>query len=240
VTLRGRLAAAIAALAFASAIPGAGSAIGTYDVKPVIVTFAAGATSASVEFTNSGDAAQELQIDVRSWLQSDARDDGEPTDDIIASPSIFTIAPGQTQLVRLGPARDLAGEIERSYRLVATEVPPAGASSSIQTIIRMRLPVFIAPHAIDAVPLIWRVERSGASALRVTTNNAGNVHRRVRSLRITAAGKVIFDEVVAAYVLAHGSRSWTIPLRAGGDAATVAVRAVELDGTIENASFAVR
>lgn len=237
------LLAAAGALAVAL-MPAVAPAIGRFDVKPVIVNFGPGATSASVEFTNAGEAAQELEIGVRSWTRSDGGDDGEPTEDLVASPSIFIIAPGQTQLVRLGPARELSGTVERAYRLVATEVPSASSDGSVQTLLRMRLPVFIAPHAIEAGPLAWNVTRAGPTRLLITTKNDANVHKRIRSLRVTVGGRVVFDEIVAAYVLAHQSRQWSVPLdsRDGAPAVTarsgaVRVHAVEMDGAAEDSSF---
>jgi fimbrial chaperone protein len=234
------LAAALGTLALAFALPAAAPALGSFDIKPVNVTFAPGASSASVEFTNVGPTPQELEVAVKSWTSSDGSDDGEATDDIVASPSIFIVAPGQTQLVRLGPARDLSGDIERTYRLVATEVPQATSGARVQTILRMRLPVFIAPHAVNALPLTWHVARADPARLVVTSTNAGNVHKRIRSLRVSADGRVVFDEVVAAYVLAHQSRQWSVPLKSAEAAQAVTVHATEMDGATENSSFSVR
>jgi fimbrial chaperone protein len=231
-----RLATACALLA-AALSPAAAPAIGRFDINPVAITFAPGETSASVQITNDGTAAQELEIGVKSWTRSDGRDEGDPTDDIIASPSIFIVAPGQTQLVRLGPARDLSGDVERTYRLVATEVPAAGGPATMQTILRLRLPVFIAPHTVVSTPLVWQVTRDDASRLIVSTRNDGNVHRRIRSVRITSGGRVVFDNVVAAYVLAHQTRQWLVPLEAGLRVEPLEVRATLMDGAIQVASF---
>jgi fimbrial chaperone protein len=232
--------AAAAALALVLAMPDAAPALGRFDVKPIIVNFAPGATSASVEFTNAGAAAQELEIGVDAWTSSDSSDPGQPTDDIIASPSIFTIAPGQTQLVRLGPVRDLTGDVEHTYRLVATEIPPPNPTGTVQTILRMRLPVFVAPHTIAALPLTWHVVRTDPGRLLVRATNDGNVHQRIRLLRVTSGSRVLFDAVVAAYVLARQSRDWSIPLKAGDGAGPIAVHASEMNGATEDATFPVR
>jgi fimbrial chaperone protein len=235
-----QFAAGVAAVGIALAVPAAAPAIGRFDINPVIVNFTARATSASVAITNTGAAPQELEIGVDTWSRSDGSDSDQSTDDIVASPSIFIVAPGQTQLIRLGPARDLSGDVERTYRLVATEVPAANGGPDVQTILRMRLPVFVIPQRIEARPLTWRVARADATRLAVSTENTGNVHERVRSLRVTVAGRVVFDEVVAAYVLAHQSRQWYVPLKSGGGSAAGTVHATEMDGATQDQSFSVQ
>ena len=232
-------AALFALVAFATCGASA-PAIGTFDIKPVTITLHSGESSASVEITNDGGAAQELEIGVRTWAQSDGSADGEPTDDIVASPSIFVVPPGGTQLVRLGPTRELGGDVERSYRLVATEVPASDARETVQAILRMRMPIFIMPRTITAPPLIWHVARTDAAQFTVSARNDGNVHRRIRSLRVTSGGRVVYDNVVAAYVLAHQSREWVVRQKASALEAPIEVRATEMDGATQEASFMLR
>ncbi len=219
-------------------VPQRVTALGRFDIKPILVTFLPGEMSASVEITNDGATPQELEIGLKSWTQAD--EEGESTDDLVVSPSIFVIAPGKTQLVRLGPTHALQGDVERSYRLVATEVPPAGNAANVQALLRMRLPVFIAPKTAVPLPLTWHVARDDAGQVAVSARNDGNVHQRVRSLRIDAGGRVLFDNVVAAYVLGHQSRRWLVALPAAAQAQAVRVVATEMDGTRQEATFDLR
>lgn len=232
----------VAALALGLSLlaPARTTALGRFDIKPISITLAPGESAATVEITNDGLALQELEIAPRSWAQSDGNGDGESTDDIVVSPSIFIIAPGKTQVVRLGATHPLEGDLERTYRLVATEIPLAGNGANVQTLLRMRLPIFVPPQTVVATPLSWTVARADDGHLTVRVRNDGNVHARIRALRVEVAGRALFDSVVAAYVLGHQSREWTIALAGDGRAQPIRVVATEMDGSTHEAAFAVR
>src|SRR3990170_3108661 len=91
----------LAAFAWLIACAGPASA-GSFTVNPVNITLPAGRQAASLTLTNSDAAPVSVLVQTYAWTQVDGVDVHTPTDNIIASPPIFTIAPGKTQLVRIG------------------------------------------------------------------------------------------------------------------------------------------
>ena len=61
------------------------------------------------------------------WVQSeDGTDEYESTSDVIAVPPIFSIAPGETQIIRVGLVGGLSPDRELAHRLFLTELPRPG------------------------------------------------------------------------------------------------------------------
>src|SRR3546814_9833017 len=60
-----------------------------------------------------------------AWSQSGGKDVFAAVDDILATPPIFTIPAGGSQVIRVGSRRAPDPQHERAYRLFLREVPPA-------------------------------------------------------------------------------------------------------------------
>src|SRR5690606_7700691 len=82
-------------------------------------------------------------------VQENGEDVLKPTQDLVVSPPMLTIPPGQRQMVRLvrvgaglGPPAS-----EKTYRIVMDELPVAlGAESEgVKFVLRYSVPIFIAP-----------------------------------------------------------------------------------------------
>lgn len=158
-------------------------------VMPVAVQLDRTRDRATVQVVNNGDQPVVLQAEAIAWKREAGVDSDGPTADLIVNPPVFTVKPGQTQIVRLGLRRSADGEKETTYRMVLREVPvplppeQQTVSGAVRVLVALRVPVYVAPVAVNRDER-WqaRVDRDGNVVASVT--NAGNVHYKVASIRV--------------------------------------------------------
>jgi fimbrial chaperone protein len=191
---------------------------GSFTVAPVRIELTVPRRAASIEVQNTGDRPAQIQVERFRWLADNGGDDGlEATEDVIATPPIFTLAPGQKQIVRVllfgtpDPAR------EATYRIILQETalndPPPNA---VQALLRINMPMFVTPPGARA-DLVWSMQRDGERWFLVM-ENAGNAHAHINGAR-TAAGK----EIAATGYLLPGERR-RIAVEAPLDALAIRLR----------------
>ena len=120
-------------LALAACLFSAASSAGSFNVAPIRIELPAARRAASIEVQNSGDAAAQLQVERFLWKRDNGGDDDlEATEAFLVTPPIFTLQPGQRQIVRVlmqvppDPRRDhLLGWLRDEPRISA--VTPKGA-----------------------------------------------------------------------------------------------------------------
>ncbi len=196
-------------IAAAVALPGAAAVgAGPLVITPTTVTIEPGRHSAVVEVENPGDEPVDLQFRAYDWRQNGGRDELTPTDTLVVSPAIATVAPRGRQLFRVlqtGP-RVGANEAERSYRLRLNQLPRAD-QPAVAIYLEFLLPVFQGP-AGAAPRLRWTM---GERELVVT--NSGNRRTRISSLALAGPGGVATPvrSAASAYLLAGASRSFALP-----------------------------
>ena len=208
---RVRLALAAAGLLLYAAAAVAGS----FSANPIRLFVPAGASATSVTLENTGAEAVLVQSEVVAWSQSDGKDVLVRSDDLVVSPPIFRIAPGASQIVRVGLAGRSAEDRELTYRLFLQEVPqPAAAGAQgISVALRLGLPVFITPRVRATPQLAWRAQRE-ADGLRLTVTNAGNAHAQLLDCRVAREdGVLLAEQPLGAYVLPGATRSWLVKTR---------------------------
>lgn len=173
---------------------------GSFTVAPVRLELTVPRRASSFEVQNTGDRAAQIQVERYRWVADNGGDDRlEPTEEVIATPPIFTLAPGQKQIVRvlLFGAPDPA--LEASYRIILQETalddPPPNA---VQALLRISMPMFVTPPGARP-QLDWALERDGDRAwLRI--ENTGSAHAQITAARggagqdIKATGYVLPGE----------------------------------------------
>jgi fimbrial chaperone protein len=190
------------------------------EITPVLITLAAGQTATKIEVTNRGATPTAIQARAYRWTQPGDADAMTPTQDIIISPPIFTVAGGGSQTLRLLLRGGIAAGGDRSYRLLLDEVPPANTRSrQVALVLRLSLPVFLGAAASGRPALRWRVERGAGGQTVLTASNAGPAYDKVRAIDVTLADGS-HPKVVARgtnpYILAGAERHWVVQRRAGG------------------------
>src|SRR5205085_11971107 len=165
-------AATCLALLLASAAP---ARAGSFMVTPIRATLSAAHPVSALTVRNDGAERTVVQVDALIWTQRDGGDVYAPTKDIIATPPIFSIAPGASQVVRVGLRRDPESGRELTYRLSLQEIPPPPKADflGLRVALRLVIPVFVVPPSATAPRLQWRVAPAGPGALSVALRNEG-------------------------------------------------------------------
>lgn len=174
-----------ALLAFA--IP-AGAA--SLQVAPTSLTLQAKQSADGLWLSNSGDAPVQVQLRVFRWTQKDGEERLEPTRDLVISPPMQTLPPGERQLVRLVRTKPIAPSSEISYRVIVDELPaPNKEQQGLQFVLRYSVPVFIVPETPTPIAPSLRTRlvavEDGQAAIEI--ENSGSEHAQIADLVYTDA-----------------------------------------------------
>ena len=99
---------------------------GALTVNPIRLELAGGQAATSLTVGNAADGPTTVQVSVQVWQHRDGVDVLEPAtgrDAPLVTPPIFRLAPGGSQIVRIGFASRTAPVEEGRWRLVVEEVP---------------------------------------------------------------------------------------------------------------------
>lgn len=198
---------------------------GSFKIDPVSLSLAADRATTSVSLANSGSEPVSVRVLTYHWGQLNGRDVYGETDDVIVSPPIFTLAPGQAQLVRVGLKQRRPGD---AYRVVFEEIPHKGATSTaVQVALRLDLPLFV--EAAGGTPHVeWTASRDATGQVTLEGSNSGTKYQKVLAISATgAAGKDLPLTRQMGVVLPASSRRWAVgnpPELAAGSAVTLKIR----------------
>lgn len=188
------------------ALPGQYSLAAGLQIAPVSLTIAADKKADEVWLRNAGTETVHAQVRVYRWSQDQGEDVLTPDNNVVASPPMVQVAPGQEQLVRLvriGPMAAPAA-IERTYRLLIDELPIKKAKSKVglDFVFRYSVPVFITGTAPAKPQLEWSVQNTSGRAW-LLVKNSGTSHSQLASLEFTPPGgkTVMVASGLAGYVL---------------------------------------
>lgn len=232
--LSGPLAALLlSGLLMASSVVQAASSILIWPINP---TLSADQSSRPLWLENQANVPATLQIRILRWRQVQQRNDYQPQNEVLPSPPVVTIAPGDRQLVRLTLAGAAPSSGEQAYRILVDEIPDArqqareAEGSRVNFRMRYSVPLFVnsgEPPREDmqiARALRWEVVTEGGQRyLRV--HNSGRTHARLTRVQM---GNATLAEGLLGYVLAGATHRWPLPdnLR-GGQSVTATVNGAD-------------
>ena len=217
-----------AALIAIAVVLAPGTAAAQLVIGPVVVEFGPQQRVAAVTVRLDDSVTQpvRLQAEVLRWRQdlSGAAISTE-TDEMLVTPPVADLRPGQRQVFRLALRGPRPAPEELAYRLVLediSEVPashtaPAANSQDLAIDFRLRydLPVMVAPVGSVTNLLRWKTCPATAASLCLRVLNAGN--RRVKLTTLTLggdAGEQSQSLGEGDVVLVGSEREWRLP--AGG------------------------
>jgi fimbrial chaperone protein len=188
---------------------------GALRVGPTRIDLSVRRPVVALEVQNSAAAPTLAQIDLFAWTQEGAGDVLVPSTDVIATPLVINLAPGETRIVRVGLREPNRTPIERSYRLFVREVAPTLVpGTGLQFALRIGVPVFALPAdarpgAVSAPPeLGWRWLPDIDGCATVQLSNPSARHDRVLGAQmLSRGGEVLWRSAEPAYVLAGSKRS---------------------------------
>jgi len=196
------------------------SAIGATSITPVIIDVPSDGR-AIVTVRNEGQRAVLYQLTVMDWHVVDGADRYTPTQDFIASPPLFTLAPSASQVVRLGFRSSVRQPVEQAYRLVVAEVPGVDPSATeggtVEFAIQYLLPVFVAPSALGGKAALTWSQRQVDDTVVVRAFNPGATRTALNKVGLIGhhgADPVPTVLTQRVTVLAHAWREWRFPLPA--------------------------
>lgn len=187
-------------------------------VSPTSVVVPASQNAGGLTLENTGDTPLHGQVRVFRWRQGDGVDRLEPTRDLVVSPPMLRLSPGQRQLVRvIRLGAPPAGE-ETAYRLIVDELPdpfaPDDTRHGLRFMLQYVIPVFLLPA--DGPPPspdlhARRVQAGGRAALEL--HNTGRQHAQVADLQYVAPDgrRHAIAPGLSGYVLPGQARHWPLP-----------------------------
>lgn len=180
--------------------------------------------AAALWLENPGKTPVTLQIRVYAWAQHDGRDAYAPQDEVLGTPPIVSIQPGERQLVRLTRTTPPPTVAEKPYRVVVDEIPtsdaPTAAGAAVSFRMRYSLPLFSYAEGearngkAKAPPppaLGWRIG-SDASGRFLEIRNSGAGHARLTDVAFVTSGRrSAIAEGLFGYVLPGATMRWPLP-----------------------------
>ncbi len=129
-------------------------------VAPTRLELGPDANTDAVSMRNDGDRPVLVQVETFRWTGPLGAEGLEATRELLTVPSIFRIAPGERQVVRVALRRPFRGTVEEAYRLLIAEVPEETGprAGGIRFTLRLSLPVFVTPEGARPRPE-WRLRR---------------------------------------------------------------------------------
>ena len=223
--LRPKALAFIGMLCAIAVTAGAALADGS-SVSPTRLVFARSEVSSYLIITNTDATPQRYSVAAYEWNEADTNPIAlADTNDVVFFPGSFTIQGFQSQRIRVGTV-SAPSSIERTYRIVVSELPPLGSVLGSQTTglaftTSFSVPIYVTPlvplSAGDVTGVA--VDRND---LRFAIRNTGNVHFVATAMQVTArddSGTILSNESSSWFVLAQKQREFTLRIPRGSCAA---------------------
>jgi fimbrial chaperone protein len=209
----------------------AASSVLIWPIDPVLE---ADQQASALWLENRGNETANLQIRVFGWSQSGFVEQYQNQREVIGSPPVAKIEPGQKQLVRLTRTKEVPPGQEMAYRIIIDEIPsaqPASAdggktAAAIRFQMRYSVPLFAYgaglwskedstrardPKGIGLPQLSWRTVAVDGKPY-VEVRNQGAVHARLTDVAIKQAGQSKpLAEGLLGYVLPGAVMRWPAP-----------------------------
>ncbi|MFC5474003.1 molecular chaperone [Paraherbaspirillum soli] len=166
--------------------------------------------SAVLQVRNAGADPVRVQVGAVDWSTDGRQEVLTDTDAVLLNPPIFALQPGQTQYVRFGLRHPANSAAEASYRLLVEEVPSGAApASGLRTLLRVSIPVFIAP-AKGREMVSWTLQQAATGPV-LAARNEGNVHAKIQQIRLANSDSNGSLQITStAYVLPGQHKEWRL------------------------------
>jgi fimbrial chaperone protein len=176
----------------------ANHAAATFSVSPIRVELDAQHHTSILTVSNSGHEMLRMQVRAMHWgMAKDGKWDLSPSDDLIATPELIEVAPGDSMQLRIGSMED-PGTTEASYRLLIDELPNLSEDTGphkplVKVLTQVSLPVYLEPAQPKRDPVL----RSAAienGTLLVGIGNEGTQRLDAQGARVSlsdSAGHVV-------------------------------------------------
>ena len=165
---------------------------GSFNINPVRILLSSSVATEVLHVTNSGNSDVTVQLQTKLWSQNNGEDELKSTRDLIATPQIFNLKAGTSQIVRIGLAKKPDFSREMTYRLILEEIPPPlePGFQGLRLALRISLPVFVRPSGQSAQSVEAHIAQQNSSApdaLSLELINTGRTHIQFLNFKIHPA-----------------------------------------------------
>ena len=204
-------------------------------VTPVNIQLLPSQKTTTLTVINTGKEETSVQFRTYAWTQPNGSDQLTSSRSMLVSPPIATIAPGETQIVRLVLKGTDKGQ-EETYRILLDQIPPPAEQGVVHVVLRMSIPIFVQTKVRSKSHMQFHLERS-ATHISLVAINEGTVHDAIHDLELsTAEGiKLQTNFKGSQYILGGVTRRWDVPVQSTlpGTVSTLQLKAVSSTGPIE-------
>ena len=184
---------------------------GTFNVSPVKINLFKNSSTAIITVSNAGNSDTTIQLQTMRWIQDGEGDKLQPSREIVATPQIFSIKAGATQLIRVGMVTKPDTVNEIAYRLVLDEIPspPEPGFKGLQVALKISLPIFVQPLSKSSPELDFSWVQTPDKKIRVSIVNHGSAHVQILRTKISDESDeklVFFSQEKSLYILPGQSR----------------------------------
>jgi fimbrial chaperone protein len=181
----------------------------SFNVQPVRIEILPSRRSAALKISNQSSEPLTVQTSVMKWSLQNAKQTYAQVDDFVLNPPIFTVAPHASQVVRLGPRTPQFDTVEKSYRLILSEVPgplPPGFSGT-RTVLRISVPIFIRQTPLAIAKISWEAWMEDNGSITIDAENQGTSHVQFDRMQLTNNGQKT-SRTVNQYALPQEKLEW--------------------------------
>ncbi|MCC4600958.1 fimbrial biogenesis chaperone [Xanthomonas melonis] len=183
-------------------------------LAPTSLSLSAEQSADGLWLSNSGGAPVQVQTRAYRWTQRDGQDQLEPTQELLVSPPMRTLAAGERQLIRVIRAGPPPTGEERCYRIIVDELPSADADrKGMQFVLRYSVPIFVLPpgRGEPTPKLSAEVIAGDDGTAQIQIRNTGDGHAQVADLqhRVDGATRTALNGLVG-YVLPGQTMRWSL------------------------------
>ncbi|MBB5737098.1 fimbrial chaperone protein [Xanthomonas arboricola] len=201
-------------LALGSGAPLRTAHAASLQLAPTSLTLSAQQSADGLWLSNSGSAPVQVQTRAYRWTQRDGKDQLDPTQELLVSPPMRTLAAGERQLIRVIRAGPAPASEEACYRIIVDELPDADADrKGMQFVLRYSVPIFLLPPGkTDPTPTLSTQVIAGSDGnAQVQISNTGKGHAQVADLqhRVDGTTMTALNGLVG-YVLPGQTMRWSL------------------------------
>jgi fimbrial chaperone protein len=200
------VAAVLLAGGLATAPARAGQGLG---IIPTRLSFGQGQVAGAITITNNDVAPALMEVHVFAWTRAARQDILEPTSELLASPPIFRVAPGASQVIRVGLRAPIVSDQERTFRVFVHQIVAAHAGVGFSS--QFSLPVFVAPVRAAPRALTWSIGRDAKGRGKLIVANGGDRHEEFATISVSQNGKVLLTDSLSEYLMPQQQLDLALP-----------------------------
>ncbi|WP_242108028.1 fimbrial biogenesis chaperone [Luteimonas aquatica] len=235
-TTHARLRALAAALLLLAAAWTGGAPAASLQVAPTSLTLQGRQNADVLWLSNSGKEPVQVQLRMFRWTQSDGAESLDPSHDLVVSPAMQTLQPGEKQVVRIIRTAPQPVAAETTYRVIVDELPSGARDrQGLQFVLRYSVPIFVVPDAAAGAPtpapaLDARLLGSGDGEAILEVRNRGTQHAQIADLAYgkDAASAAPVTPGLLGYALAGQTMRW--PLKSPASRFTGGIFVARING----------